>query len=109
MLEDYSPGFNSSIQKFEEMLKTNLTYFFDSQEIECIAQHYIDFGKVNLAKKIIKIGTRITSIPKIRKAFLLSIPIVFFIELNSQLLFHYIFINYKIFSIYCWNNIFYTS
>ena len=56
MQEDFSQGFSSSIKKFEDMLKTNLTYFFDAQEIEYIAQHYIDFGKANLAKKAIKIG-----------------------------------------------------
>ncbi len=58
MLDDYSQGFVSSIKKFEEMLKTNFTYFFDAQEIEYIAQHYIDFGKINLAKKAIKIGNK---------------------------------------------------
>ena len=58
MLEDYSQSFSSSIERFEEMLKTNLTYFFDSQEIEYIVQHYIDFGKLNLAKKAIKIGNK---------------------------------------------------
>ena len=46
MLEDFSQSFSSSIKKFEEMLKTNITYFFDSQEIEYISQHYIDFGKI---------------------------------------------------------------
>ena len=55
MLDDYSQDFISSIKKFEEMLKTNLTYFFDAQEIEYIAQHYIDFVIINLAKKAIKI------------------------------------------------------
>tara|TARA_B100001057_G_scaffold221322_1_gene221749 strand:- start:1464 stop:2822 length:1359 start_codon:yes stop_codon:yes gene_type:complete len=58
MLDDYSQSFISSIKKFEEMLKTNFTYFFDAQEIEYIAQHYIDFGKINLAKKVIKIGNK---------------------------------------------------
>ena len=58
MLDDYSQDFISSIKKFEEMLKTNYTYFFDAQEIEYIAQHYIDFGKINLAKKAIKIGNK---------------------------------------------------
>ncbi len=58
MLDDYSEGFVSSIKKFEEMLKTNFTYFFDAQEIEYIAQHYIDFGEINLAKKAIKIGNK---------------------------------------------------
>ena len=58
MLEDYSQDYSSSLKKFEEMLKTNFTYFFDAQEIESIALHYIDFGKINLAKKAIKIGNR---------------------------------------------------
>ena len=58
MLEDYSQNSGSSIKKFEEMLKTNVTYFFDAQEIEFIAQHYIDFGKINLAKKAVKIGNK---------------------------------------------------
>jgi len=58
MLEDYSQDYSSSLKKFEEMLKTNFTYFFDAQEIEFIALHYIDFGKINLAKKAIKIGNR---------------------------------------------------
>lgn len=58
MLEDYNQGFSSSLNKFEEMLKTNLTFFFDAQEIEYIAQHYIDFGKINLAKKAVKIGNK---------------------------------------------------
>ena len=58
MLEDYSQDYSSSLKKFEGMLKTNFTYFFDAQEIEFIALHYIDFGKINLAKKAIKIGNR---------------------------------------------------
>ena len=58
MLDDYSQDYSSSLRKFEEMLKTNFTYFFDAQEIESIALHYIDFGKINLAKKAIKIGNR---------------------------------------------------
>ena len=58
MLDDYSQDYSSSLKKFEEMLKTKFTYFFDAQEIESIALHYIDFGKINLAKKAIKIGNR---------------------------------------------------
>ena len=58
MLDDYSQDYSSSLKKFEEMLKTNFTYFFDAQEIEFIGLHYIDFGKINLAKKAIKIGNR---------------------------------------------------
>ncbi len=58
MIEDYYRGFDSSLRKFEQMLKTKLTYFFDAQEFEYIVQYYIDFGKINLAKKAVKIGNK---------------------------------------------------
>ena len=41
----------SSITKFERMLKTNLIYYFDSQEFEDIVVHYLGFGENQLAKK----------------------------------------------------------
>ncbi len=47
---------NFSLSKFESMLKTNDVFFFDSSEFENIAQHYLDSGKVGLARKAIKIG-----------------------------------------------------
>jgi len=47
---------NLPIAKFESMLKTNDIYFFDSVDFEEIIHHYLDAGKVNLAKKAIKIG-----------------------------------------------------
>lgn len=47
---------NFSITKFEKMLKTNNVFFFDSVEFENIIQHYLEIGKVALAKKAIKIG-----------------------------------------------------
>jgi len=39
------------LQKFESMLKTNKVFFFDSEEFEDIIFHYLDNGKLNLAKK----------------------------------------------------------
>ncbi len=48
--------YNFSITKFEKMLKTNNVIFFDSVEFENIIQHYLENGKVALAKKAIKIG-----------------------------------------------------
>ena len=48
--------YNFSITKFEKMLKTNNVFFFDSVEFENIIQHYLEIGKVALAKKAIKIG-----------------------------------------------------
>ncbi len=44
---------NLSLKRFEKMLKTNSVYFFDSVEFERIIKHYIDSGKINLAKKAI--------------------------------------------------------
>ena len=46
----------SSIKKFEQMLKTNLIYFFDAQEFEDIVVHYLGFGENHLAKKALKMG-----------------------------------------------------
>ena len=47
---------NLSLSKFESMLKTNKVFFFDSEEFEDIVLHYMDTGKVNLAKKALKLG-----------------------------------------------------
>ncbi len=49
-------GKNLPISKFESMLKTNEVYFFDSTDFEQIIHHYLDEGKIALAKKAIKIG-----------------------------------------------------
>ena len=38
------------------MLKTNELLFFDAQEFEGIVQHYIDYGKLNLADRALEIG-----------------------------------------------------
>ncbi|MGA1775838.1 MAG: tetratricopeptide repeat protein [Flavobacteriaceae bacterium] len=46
----------SSIKKFEQMLKTNHIYFFDAQEFEDIIIHYLGFGENHLAKKALKMG-----------------------------------------------------
>ncbi|MEM1002953.1 MAG: hypothetical protein AAGH46_09930, partial [Bacteroidota bacterium] len=47
---------NISLTKFESMLKTNDILFFDSNEFENIIHHYLDTGKIALAKKAIKLG-----------------------------------------------------
>ena len=44
--------------KFESMLKTNNVYFFDSTEFEEIVSHYMDVGKISLAKKAIELSLR---------------------------------------------------
>lgn len=53
----YSPeDENFSLTRFESMLKTNDILFFDSNEFENIIHHYLENGKVALAKKAIKLG-----------------------------------------------------
>jgi len=47
---------NFSLSRFESMLKTNNVYFFDSEEFEDIIQHYLENGKIALAKKATKLG-----------------------------------------------------
>lgn len=45
-----------SLVKFESMLKTNSIYFFDLVEFEEIIIHYLDVGKISLAKKALQLG-----------------------------------------------------
>jgi tetratricopeptide (TPR) repeat protein len=47
---------NLPLTKFESMLKTNHILFFDSEEFENIIHHYLNQGKIALAKKAIKLG-----------------------------------------------------
>lgn len=47
---------NFSLSRFESMLKTNDVYFFDSEEFEEIIYHYLENGKIALAKKATKLG-----------------------------------------------------
>lgn len=47
---------NFSLTRFESMLKTNNVLFFDSAEFENIIHHYLNSGKIALAKKAIKLG-----------------------------------------------------
>ena len=56
MLNYNSENAQSSITKFEHMLKTNHVYFFDAQEFENIIVHYLGFGDNQLAKKALKMG-----------------------------------------------------
>ena len=52
----YDDNQNFSLSKFESMLKTNHVLFFDSEEFENIINHYLENGKIALAKKAIKLG-----------------------------------------------------
>lgn len=52
----YDDNNNLSLSKFESMLKTNHVLFFDSNEFENIIHHYLEIGKIGLAKRAIKLG-----------------------------------------------------
>lgn len=54
--EEDEDDYKQSLSRFESMLKTNKVYFFDSSEFEDIIYHYYDLGKINLAKKALKIS-----------------------------------------------------
>ena len=56
MFDNLSENTNSSLKKFEQMLKTNKVFFFDALEFENIIHHYIDFAEFSLAKKALKMG-----------------------------------------------------
>ncbi|WP_416442800.1 tetratricopeptide repeat protein [Leeuwenhoekiella sp. A16] len=47
---------NFPLTRFESMLKTNNVLFFDSGEFENIVNHYLENGKIALAKKAVKLG-----------------------------------------------------
>ncbi len=49
-------GENVSISRFESMLKTNNVLFFDAEEFESIANHYIETGKIALGRKAVNLG-----------------------------------------------------
>ena len=55
-LSNEEEDYNLSLSKFESMLKTNKVLFFDSEEFEEIILHYLDMGKVALAKKALKLA-----------------------------------------------------
>jgi tetratricopeptide (TPR) repeat protein len=56
MFSHFSEEFDYSLKKFESMLKTNDTLFFDADEFEQIISYYIDEGKFNLAKKALRVA-----------------------------------------------------
>ncbi|MEH6656168.1 tetratricopeptide repeat protein [Leeuwenhoekiella marinoflava] len=47
---------NFPLTRFESMLKTNDVLFFDSDDFENIVNHYLENGKIALAKKAVKLG-----------------------------------------------------
>ncbi|RAJ07542.1 tetratricopeptide repeat protein [Arenibacter echinorum] len=70
------------IAKFESMLKTDDVYFFDAEDFQDIIHHYLNNGKIALAKKAIKIGLQ--QHPDSIELKLLSIEVLVF-ENNLEL------------------------
>ncbi|MGB5435479.1 MAG: hypothetical protein WBM98_06265 [Maribacter sp.] len=64
------------IAKFESMLKTDDVYFFDAEDFEDIIHHYLNHGKIALAKKAIKIG--LTQHPDSIELKLLDVEVLVF-------------------------------
>ena len=54
--EEFENNKSLSLTRFEKMLKTNRILFFDSNEFENIISYYLENGKINFAKKAIKLG-----------------------------------------------------
>ena len=74
MALDYNEEQSEPIAKFESMLKTDDVYFFDAEDFEDIIHHYLNNGKVSLAKKAIKMGLKVNSISRSGKPNQLSDP-----------------------------------
>ena len=55
-INEFDNSNNFSVSKFEIMLKSNKLLFFDSNEFENIISHYLENGKISLAKKAINLG-----------------------------------------------------
>ena len=83
MLDFNSENIQSSITKFERMLKTNHVYFFDAQEFEDIIVHYLGFAENALAKKALKMG--LTQHPSNLELMLLQSEIFILDEFTSSL------------------------
>jgi len=47
---------SGSVDRFEDMLRSNASYFFDVDELEAICDHYFDSGNATKARKAIEHG-----------------------------------------------------
>ncbi len=78
---------NKPVIKFESMLKTDDIYFFDAEDFEDIIHHYLNNGKIGLAKKAIKIGLQ--QHPDVIDLKLLNVEVMVFennLDLAEQML-----------------------
>ena len=78
MFEEYE----QCLRRFESMIKTNRVFFFDALEFEAIVQHYIDTGKIALAKKALNLG--LEQHPNVMCLSLLRVEIMLFEDQLDQ-------------------------
>ncbi len=52
----FEEDYNSHIERFEEMLENNESYFFDVDVFEYLAEHYLEDGNVEYALKALEFG-----------------------------------------------------
>jgi len=79
---DSNEDFDFPIEKFEHMLKTNNVLFFDADEFVEIIEHYIDMGKLALAKKALDLG--LNQHPNYSELKLLKAEIYIFEDKHAQ-------------------------
>ena len=57
MALEHNESPNQPVAKFESMLKTDDVYFFDAEDFEDIIHHYLNNGKISLAKRQLKLDS----------------------------------------------------
>tara|TARA_Y100000741_G_scaffold162840_1_gene122809 strand:- start:2018 stop:3370 length:1353 start_codon:yes stop_codon:yes gene_type:complete len=56
MINNNSEEIKNSVNRFNQMLKTNLIYFFDVNEFQNITDYYLSIGEIQLSKKALYMG-----------------------------------------------------
>ena len=56
MINNNSEEIKNSVNRFNQMLKTNLTYFFDVNEFQNITDYFLSIGEIQLSKKALYMG-----------------------------------------------------
>ncbi len=82
MNSNNNEGFDFPIKRFEEMMNSNQVMYFDAAEFENIIQYYMDFGRMGLAKKAIKMGLQ--QHPNAFKLLLLKADLLSFEDKTEQ-------------------------
>ncbi|MDT8346943.1 MAG: tetratricopeptide repeat protein, partial [Flavobacteriaceae bacterium] len=76
MAFEHSDNYGIAITKFEEMLHSNEVRFFDAEEFESIIGHYLELGRIQLAKKALSMA--LEQHPKSVELLLMKVEILVF-------------------------------